>query len=184
MTTRQQYAQHKQARRNCHHDSQEKPLIRFHSHTIRPCFFPRVYHCHCAHRRYDNRSNAASTDWLRPRKSETGTARLILAGVLGWLAASRLSLDLLDRSSWPSPQGCLALFALQPRAPGAGGQRPGGRAAPGCARHPHGQARLAVPAGQDCRPHHSATCSPEPPSSAGKSFSFGRPSRIGRTVSA
>ena len=35
-----------------------------------------------------------------------------------------------------------------------------------------------------CRLRYSAMRSPEPPSSAGKSFSFGRPSRIGRTVSA
>src|SRR6266851_6096309 len=32
--------------------------------------------------------------------------------------------------------------------------------------------------------HYSAICSPDPPNSAGKSFSFGSPSRIGRTVSA
>jgi hypothetical protein len=31
---------------------------------------------------------------------------------------------------------------------------------------------------------YSATTSPEPPNSAGKSFSFGKPSRIGNTVSA
>ena len=31
---------------------------------------------------------------------------------------------------------------------------------------------------------YSATTSPEPPNSAGKSFSFGNPSRIGSTVSA
>ena len=31
---------------------------------------------------------------------------------------------------------------------------------------------------------YSAIASPEPPNSAGKSFSFGRPSRIGSTVSA
>ena len=31
---------------------------------------------------------------------------------------------------------------------------------------------------------HSATCSPEPPNAVGKSFIFGRPSFIGRTVSA
>ena len=30
---------------------------------------------------------------------------------------------------------------------------------------------------------YSATCLPEPPNSAGKSANFGRPSRIGRTVS-
>jgi hypothetical protein len=31
---------------------------------------------------------------------------------------------------------------------------------------------------------YSVICSPDPPNSAGKSFSFGSPSRIGRTVSA
>ena len=31
---------------------------------------------------------------------------------------------------------------------------------------------------------HSAICSPDPPNSVGKSLNFGRPSRIGRTVSA
>lgn len=31
---------------------------------------------------------------------------------------------------------------------------------------------------------YSATTSPEPPNSAGKSFSFGSPSRMGSTVSA
>ena len=31
---------------------------------------------------------------------------------------------------------------------------------------------------------YSAIASPEPPNSAGKSFNFGRPSRIGSTVSA
>ena len=31
---------------------------------------------------------------------------------------------------------------------------------------------------------YSGICSPEPPNSAGKSFSFGKPSRIGNTVSA
>jgi ABC-type uncharacterized transport system substrate-binding protein len=31
---------------------------------------------------------------------------------------------------------------------------------------------------------HSAVCSPDPPNSAGKSLNFGRPSRMGRTVSA
>src|SRR5262245_49623069 len=41
--TRQQYAEHEQARRKCHHDSQEKPVIRFHSHTTRPSF-PRSHH--------------------------------------------------------------------------------------------------------------------------------------------
>jgi len=35
----------------------------------------------------------------------------------------------------------------------------------------------------ETRPY-SAIASPEPPNSAGKSFSFGRPSRIGSTVSA
>jgi hypothetical protein len=34
------------------------------------------------------------------------------------------------------------------------------------------------------RPAYSATTSPEPPNSAGKSFNFGSPSRMGKTVSA
>ena len=34
------------------------------------------------------------------------------------------------------------------------------------------------------QPAYSGTVSPEPPNSAGKSFSFGKPSRIGSTVSA
>src|SRR5262245_8132121 len=38
--TRKQYAEHEQARRKCHHDSPEKPVIRFHSHTTRPSFPP------------------------------------------------------------------------------------------------------------------------------------------------
>ena len=119
------------------------------------------------------------------------TTRLIfLQAASCRLARGRQGFAPLRSTSWivstprPALQRCLAPLALQPRAPGAGGQRPGRRATPGCACHPHGQARLAVPAGQDRRPHHSATRSPDPPSSAGKSFSFGRPSRIGRTVSA
>ncbi len=38
--------------------------------------------------------------------------------------------------------------------------------------------------GGDGVPNYSGTTSPEPPNSAGKSFSFGSPSRIGSTVSA
>jgi hypothetical protein len=33
-------------------------------------------------------------------------------------------------------------------------------------------------------PRYSGSCSPDPPNSGGKSFSLGKPSRIGRTVSA
>ncbi len=42
----------------------------------------------------------------------------------------------------------------------------------------------APPAAGDAAAAYSATISPEPPNSAGKSFSLGSPSRIGRTVSA
>jgi RimJ/RimL family protein N-acetyltransferase len=53
------------------------------------------------------------------------------------------------------------------------------QAACGIARRPRGR-RTAPRAGLD----HSRMVSPEPPNSLGKSFSFGRPSRIGSTVSA
>jgi hypothetical protein len=128
-----------------------------------------------------------------PKKSESGLLkiRLIRKTVsvpflrrARLLTTSRLTLDRLDCSApWPSPQGGLAPLALQPRAPGAGGQRPHRRAALRCACHAGCQARVAASAGQDWRAHYSATLSPDPPSSAGKSLSFGRPSRIGSTVS-
>ena len=42
----------------------------------------------------------------------------------------------------------------------------------------------ALPTGAYRKSSYSAIASPEPPNSAGKSLSFGRPSRIGNTVSA
>ncbi len=53
----------------------------------------------------------------------------------------------------------------------------GGRARGDRIRHVAGRLPVGI------RPY-SAIASPEPPNSAGKSFSFGRPSRIGSTVSA
>ena len=50
-------------------------------------------------------------------------------------------------------------------------------AAPGCGVCPEADCETQ-------RPAYSGTVSPEPPNSAGKSFSFGKPSRIGSTVSA
>ena len=55
---------------------------------------------------------------------------------------------------------------------GLGGLRQGVRRLP---RHPTAPARLSA---------YSGIASPEPPNSAGKSFSFGSPSFIGSTVSA
>ena len=57
----------------------------------------------------------------------------------------------------------------------------------GCPSSKTGQPEPAFPPARPrdlALPHYSGTCSPEPPKSAGKSFSFGSPSRIGRTVSA
>ncbi len=42
----------------------------------------------------------------------------------------------------------------------------------------------ALPTGAYRKSSYSAIASPEPPNSAGKSLNFGRPSRIGSTVSA
>jgi len=79
--------------------------------------------------------------------------RLALGGKT--CAACDRSLWIAQRSApWPSPQGCLAPFALQPGAPSLGGQRPCKRAAHRSARDPRGQARLAAPARQD---HSRAT---------------------------
>ena len=42
----------------------------------------------------------------------------------------------------------------------------------------------ALRSGFDPDFHYSVICSPDPPNSAGKSLNFGRPSFMGRTVSA